>query len=261
MESSLTSGNNFGLTFLGTGTSTGVPVLRCHCPTCTSSDPRDRRLRTSALITTPAGKNILIDCGPDFRQQILREDSPDLEALLITHSHYDHVGGIDDLRPYCDRGPFPVYCRKDVADDLKDRNPWSFAKNLYPGVPTFDIHTLLEGIPVKIADVQVLPIAVKHGKLDILGFRIGPIGYITDCSYLSDESISLLRGVDTLVINALRFQPHPTHFSLEQALGAIHKINPRQAFLTHVAHHTPPTAGIPLPKNVKYAFDGLKVKI
>ena len=252
----------FSLHFLGTGTSTGVPVLRCRCATCTSADPRDKRLRASALITTPTGRNILIDCGPDFRSQLLSIGSPDLEGALITHSHYDHVGGIDDLRPYCagDR-KFPLFCRHDVHADLRSRNPWSFAEHLYPGVPTFDIRDVREFEPFMVAGTEILPVAVMHGKLPILGFRIGPLAYVTDCSSMPDESVAALRGLDTLVINALRPKPHPSHMSLEQALELIGRIRPRRAFLTHMSHDLPPQARVNLPDGVFMAFDGLEVRV
>ncbi len=248
--------------FLGTGTSTGIPQIGCKCPTCTSSDPHDRRLRASAIITLNNGKNLLMDCGPDFRQQIIDAGAPDLEALLISHSHYDHVSGIDDLRPYC-KGEidFPTYCQKDVADDLRHRNPWSFAKNLYPGVPTFEIHTIEAGKPFIVADTEILPIAVMHGKLPILGYRIGKLAYITDCKTMPKESIESLIGIDTLVVNALRHVDHPTHMTVEETLELITKIKPRQAFLTHISHDMGKEADQILPQGVKIAFDRLEIEV
>lgn len=245
--------------FLGTGTSTGIPQIGCTCSACTSSDPHDRRLRASAIVTLDNGSNILIDCGPDFRSQILAAESPPLEGLIVTHSHYDHVGGIDDLRPYCkDNRHFPTYCQADVAVDLRSRNPWSFAEKLYPGVPTFAIHEIESGVPFEIAGEKIIPLRVLHGKLPILGFRIGRLGYITDCSNMPAETIEALRGVDTLVINALRYESHPTHFTLSQALDIIGQVRPRQAFLTHLSHDMGPEHTVDLPLNVKIAFDGLE---
>lgn len=254
--------NDLHLTFLGSGTSTGVPSIGCHCATCSSIDPRDKRLRASVLVTLPSGKNILIDCGPDFRTQILRIDSPGLAALLITHSHYDHVGGIDDLRPYCAGGRnFPIYCRKDVEDDLRQRNPWSFAKDLYPGVPTFEFHNILPFKPFEIAGQEIIPLPVTHGKLPILGYRIGPLAYITDCSKISDDTVDALQGINTLVINALRPKPHLSHFSLPEALEVIDRVNPSVAYLTHMSHDMPPHARVSLPPNVHLAYDGLTVTV
>ena len=156
------------LTFLGTGTSTGVPQIGCDCNTCISDDPRDKRFRASAILTTDSGQNILIDCGPDFISQILRLSSPPLSSLLITHSHYDHIGGMDDLRPYCNGADFPIWCKSDVADDLRQRNPWSFAKNLYPGVPTFDIHEVNPYESFEILGTKVTPLLRMHARLPIL---------------------------------------------------------------------------------------------
>lgn len=259
------------LTFLGTGTSTGVPQLRCGCPTCISTDPRDRRLRASALLET-GGKRILIDCGPDFHEQMLRHGrrSADdrLDALLVTHQHYDHVGGIDDLRPYChqedmrDSG-FPVYCQWDVARDLRERLPYSFRKDPYPGAPRFDLREIEAFTPFVAAGVEILPVRVNHFILDMLGFRIGNMGYITDAKQLPEETVDAMRGVDTLVINALRRKPHMSHITLDEALGIIGRIRPRQAWLTHISHDMGTTAEVEplLPDNVSFAYDDLTIEI
>lgn len=256
--------------FLGTGTSTGVPQIGCNCPVCTSDDPRDNRLRTSALIETP-NTNILIDCGPDFRQQILRAGAPPLDALLITHSHYDHVGGIDDLRPYCNipalrhgnAGPFPVYCTQDVAHDLRTRVPYCFAEHLYPGVPTYNIHIIKPFEPFDIDDIHILPVSIMHAALPILGYiiytpdRQHSIAYVTDCKTMPPETIEALRGTDTLVINALRHTPHMSHISLSEALTLIERINPGQALLTHLSHEMGKhaEASTLLPHNIHIACD------
>lgn len=248
--------------FLGTGTSTGVPQIGCTCATCSSSDPHDARLRCSAVVELDNGKNILIDCGPDFRTQILNCGSLPLDALLITHSHYDHVGGIDDLRPYCKNGAhFPTYCTADVAADLHSRNPWSFAEHLYPGVPTFAIREITPGSPFEVAGATVTPLKVDHGHLPIVGFRIGPLGYITDCSHMPDCTVEALKGVELLVINALRIDPHPTHFSLSQSLEVIDSISPDRALLTHISHQMGPEHTVDLPSGVAFAFDGLEYKL
>lgn len=239
----------------------GIPVVGCKCPTCTSSDPKDKRLRTSALVRCK-GENILIDCGPDFRQQMLREGSPDLDAVLLTHTHYDHVAGIDDLRPYClqHQADMPIYCREDVARDLRTRLNYCFRPDPYPGVPKLDLNIIKEGVPFKIGKVEVIPLRVIHGKMKILGFRIHKLGYITDSSFLPDETIHALRGIDVLVINALRHKPHASHFNLTQALEAIEKIGPKQAFLVHLCDQMGCHDSVgPLPENVSVAFDGLKI--
>ncbi|MCM1066120.1 MAG: MBL fold metallo-hydrolase [Muribaculaceae bacterium] len=257
------------LTFLGTGTSVGVPQMRCSCPTCTSSDPRDKRLRASALIEPLEGAPaILIDCGPDFRQQMLRAGCPDLACALLTHTHYDHVGGIDDLRPYahhCPGAHFPLYCRADVAADLRARVPYCFVEHPYPGVPQFTLHELEPlqpfGLPLGqgFGTVEAVALPVMHGKLPIYGYRIGSFAYITDASEVPPETVAALAGVDTLVLNALRIEEHPSHQNLSHALDVIKLIKPRQAFLTHMSHdiglHR--EAELLLPEGVYFAADGL----
>lgn len=250
------------LRFLGTGTSTGVPQIGCKCPVCTSTDLHDKRRRASALLNVE-GKNILIDCGPDFRQQIIDAGAPDLACALLTHSHYDHVGGIDDLRPYCHRdGGFPLYCRHDVADDLRNRVPYCFKEHPYPGVPTFDIHEI-GSEPFKVGETSVIPLPVVHYKLPIVGFRIGKLAYVTDAKVIPDETFNLLEGVDTLVINALRREPHLSHMTLDEALAAISRIDPRIAYLTHLADKMGLQSEIEptLPENVRIAYDGLEIEI
>lgn len=257
------------LTFLGTGTSTGVPAIGCNCPVCRSTDPMDKRLRASVLLSFDGGHNVLIDCGPDFREQILRCGSPALDSVLITHTHYDHLGGVDDLRPYSHHAAdshFPLYLRHDVARDLRARVPYCFAEHPYPGVPTFTLNIIKEGerfFPTADRKVEFEALAIKHGKLDILGFRCGPLAYITDCSHLPEQTFKALEGVDTLVLNALRIAPHPTHFSLAESLEAVRRIEPRQAYFTHMSHdmgfHKEVDAS--LPENVHLAYDGLTIEI
>lgn len=246
--------------FLGSGTSTGVPQIGCQCPTCTSSDPRDKRLRASVLVTHQ-GHPILIDCGPDFRYQMLRAGAPNLEAVLLTHSHYDHVGGLDDLRPYCIQSEFPIYCREDVSGDLHARLPYCFGVGLRPGIPHYDIHVVDDARPFMVGDIEITPLPVMHARLPILGFRIGSMAYITDCKTMPATTLALLKGVDTLVINALRRKPHVSHMSLSQALKVIEDVSPRQALLTHMSHDMPPHADAQrlLPPGVALAYDTLTI--
>ncbi len=250
------------LKFLGTGTSTGVPQMRCDCVVCQSEDAHDKRLRASVMVAV-GETNILIDCGPDFREQMLRVGSPRLEALLITHSHYDHVSGIDDLRPYCTIGDgFPIYCKSDVATDLKERVPYCFAEHPYPGVPALNINEI-SSKPFKIGDIDILPLPVMHYKLPIVGYKIGNLAYIADAKTIPDSTIEMLRGVDTLVINALRTKEHISHMTLAQALDVINEIKPRVAYLTHLSHdmglHNEVSRR--LPENVRIAHDGLSIFI
>lgn len=192
---------------------------------------------------------------------MLRLDSPKLDALLITHQHYDHVGGVDDLRPYCTNAGFPIYCQADVAHDLHQRVPYCFAKDPYPGVPHFQLHHIEPQKPFMVKDVEVLPLQVDHYKLSILGYRIGDTAYITDANHLSDTTLQQLRGLDTLVLNALRHEPHMSHFSLSQALNVVEHLKPRRTYLTHLSHQmgryldVEPT----LPKGVHLAYDKLAI--
>lgn len=254
-------GKTIELEFLGTGTSTGVPQLLCTCSTCTSADPHDKRRRASVIVRY-RGKRLLIDCGPDFREQMLSASDPRLDALLLTHIHYDHVSGIDDLRAYCMKGAFPIYAKQDVIDDLRARLPYCFAEHPYPGVPRLDLHRI-DNKPFYIDDILIEPIPVMHYKLPILGFKIGPIAYITDCKTIDFSQITRLSGVPILVINSLREREHMSHLSLSEALEVIQLINPQHAYLTHMSHDMPRHKDVSklLPPNVKMAYDGLIVSI
>ncbi len=256
------------LTILGSGTSTGVPQLRCKCQVCSSTDPRDNRLRCSALLEIE-DKLILIDCGPDFREQMLRYHREGaLDALLITHQHYDHVGGLDDLRPYCyyncEPHDFPVYCDEVVARTLRTSIPYSFAEKRYPGVPTFDLNIVKPFKPFTAAGANVLPIPALHSveyNLQVIGFRIGPLAYLTDVKVMAPDSIEAIRGVKVLVINALRVKEHRSHLSLSEALEIIGKIKPEQAYLTHISHDLGLHREVSrtLPPGIHLAYDGLEI--
>ena len=247
--------------FLGTGTSTGVPQIGCNCPVCTSKDPRDSRMRCSAIVDVD-GKRILIDCGSDFRTQILQCDNKGLDALLVTHEHFDHVGGLDDLRPYCYPDPFPVYARQDVIDALKSRIPYCFGDHRYPGVPTFKLIPVYNE-PFSFKGVEIMPISVWHGKLPIVGYRIKDLAYITDCKTLDDCEMEKLMGVKVLVVNALRYNEHPSHQTVGDALAIIDKVKPERAFIIHVSHKIGlhEQANAKLPQNVWLAYDRLKVDV
>lgn len=251
------------LTLLGTGTSTGVPQIMCNCPVCTSTDPRDRRRRASALVETSRG-SFLIDCGPDFREQMLAIGSPRLDALLVTHTHYDHLGGVDDLRPYCYAvNGFPVYCKSDVARDLRQRVPYCFAEKPIPGVPSFKLHEIDPEAPFEVNGEVITPLPVLHLRLPIVGFKIGNLAYITDCKLMPESTIEKMKGINTLVINALRIADHPSHMSLEECLALIKRINPRRAWLTHMSHHIGLHAQVDptLPPGIHLAYDGLSIDI
>lgn len=250
------------LRFLGTGTSTGVPSIGCNCATCRSTDPRDHRLRASALLSA-GDNNILIDAGPDFRQQILAADSPELDALLITHTHYDHVGGIDDLRPYCYPDGFDIYAQHADIDDLRHKVPYCFAEHPYPGAPVLHPHVIEPMKPFSINGLEILPLPIKHYMLDILGYKIGNLAYITDAKVIPNDTINAISGIDTLVINALRHKEHISHINLSQALDIISVVKPRIAYLTHISHDLGRYTDIAptLPDNVKIAIDGTTIAI
>ena len=253
------------LTFLGTGTSQGVPVIACQCRTCKSSDVRDHRLRTSVLIQTDTGKNILIDIGPDFREQMLREDVRHLDAILITHAHRDHVGGIDDIRSfnYVQKKKMDIYGNKEALTTLQRDYHYIFEPHPFPGLPEADLHTLTGDCSFSVGETEIVPIKAMHKDLPVLGYRIGPLTYITDANHLSPAEMEKMRGTQVIVINALRKTKHFSHFCLPEALEIIAEIKPDQAYLTHMSHEMGLHAEVEteLPEGVHLAYDRLKVEL
>jgi phosphoribosyl 1,2-cyclic phosphate phosphodiesterase len=253
------------LIVLGSGTSTGVPVLGCHCEVCTSSDPRNQRTRPSVLITLPNG-NLLIDTTPEMRVQLLRERIGKVHAIAFTHHHADHLFGLDDARlfPRHIGGPVPIYCEPDTEQAIRRVFHYAFseyaARIPSGGVPQLRFESIGPGVPFEVLGQTILPIRLEHGHADVLGFRIGDLAYCTDVSRIPDASWPLLEGLDILILDALRFERHPTHFSLSEALEVIERLRPRRAFLTHLSHgfnHGPMESR--LPPGVALAYDGLSL--
>ena len=251
------------LTFLGTGTSAGVPYIGCDCEVCQSKDPHDHRLRCSALLETETTR-VLIDCGPDFRQQVLPLDFKPFDGVLLTHIHYDHVGGIDDIRPFCQFGPVDVYADKDTAKGVKHNFPYCFAQHLYPGVPLLSLHVLKPHVAISIGDIDVMPFVVMHGKMPILGFRIGKLTYITDMKTIDDKEMPYLEGTEVLVVNALRKEKeHHSHQLLGDAVDFAKRVGAQQAFFIHCTHRIGlhEEVNAQLPEGMQLAYDGLVIEI
>lgn len=250
-------------TFLGTGTSQGVPVIGCHCDVCSSEDPRDKRLRSSLLLKIN-GLNFVIDAGPDFRQQMLREKINRLQAILVTHEHVDHIFGLDDIRSFnwIQKHPTDIFAEKRVQDAIKRIFNYVFAEYKYPGVPMMELHTIKDK-PFEIENIKIIPIRCFHHKLPVLGFRVGDLTYITDTNFIPENEMKKMEGSRVLIINALRKEKHLSHFNLEQALEIIERIQPKKAFLTHASHGFGKHLDIEaeLPKNVFMAYDGLKINL
>lgn len=256
------------LTFLGTGTSQGVPVIGCRCRVCTSSDCRDRRLRTSAMVET-GGVRLVIDAGPDFRYQMLRTGVRHIGAILLTHEHKDHIGGLDDVRAF-NFVDFPTIHRIDlygtahVLACVRKDFDYAFAQDKYRGVPEIELREIVPEHAFTVKGLEVIPVSGHHSeRFEVTGFRIGKLAYLTDFKTIADAELAKLRGVEVLVVNALRFEPHYSHFNVAEALELVRRIAPREAYLTHMSHEiglyaeTEPT----LPRGVHLAFDGLEITI
>ncbi len=250
--------------FLGTGTSGGVPTLGCTCPVCTSSDPRDSRLRSSAVVTA-AGTRLLIDCGPDFRQQWLAVRpfvAPD--AILLTHEHFDHIAGLDDLRPNQAFGSVPIYAEQRVIDQLHSRLPYCFGQKHYPGSPLLDVRAVEPLRPFTVGGVDILPVRVMHGALPILGYVVGGrLGYVTDMKTMPAESGAALRGLRVLVMNALHVREHPSHQNIAEAVATARRLAARDTYFIHMSHYAGLHAEIEaaLPPSMHFAYDGLTVEV
>ena len=252
------------VTFLGTGTSQGIPIIGCKCPVCKSANTRDKRLRTSALVSV-GDKNILIDIGPDFREQMLRNDVSHLDAILVTHAHRDHVAGIDDIRPYnyYQQSPIDIYARSNAIEAIRRDYAYIFAQHIYPGLPEANLIEVSGSSVVRIGNTEVVPIEAMHKDMPILGYKMERFAYVTDANYIAPTELDKIKDMDVLVINALRQEKHFSHFSLDEALEVIAFLKPRKAYLTHMSHEMGfyDEVSRNLPKNVFLAYDGLTVEI
>ena len=252
------------VTFLGTGTSQGIPIIGSNHPVCLSTDPKDKRLRVAVLISWN-GYNYVIDCGPDFRQQMLSHPIPRLDGILFTHEHADHTAGIDDIRPFFFRqGDIPIYAMERVVYSLKRRFDYIFAdEDRYPGAPAVQVHLIDKDTPFTINDLEVIPIEAYHNRLPILGFRMHDFAYLTDVKRMEKSEIKKLKNLKVLVVNALRLEPHYSHFNLDEALDFAAKVGAERTYFTHISHllgfHAEVQKG--LPPNVFLAYDNLKITV
>ena len=253
------------VTFLGTGTSQGIPVIACQCVVCQSTDTRDKRLRTSIMIQLDDNTNIVVDTGPDFRYQMLREDVRRLDAVLVTHAHKDHTAGMDDVRAfnYQQQQSIPIYGTALTHESLKREFYYAFGEQKYPGVPRLELRPIVAGETFRVGTQSFIPIEVMHYKMPVMGFRIGNFAYITDAKTVSEESRSLLKGVDILVVNALQEEPHISHFTKDEAIAFAEEIKAKTTYLTHISHRFGKHAKIEktLPDSIQVAYDRLVIDV
>jgi phosphoribosyl 1,2-cyclic phosphate phosphodiesterase len=249
--------------FLGTGTSTGVPVVACDCEVCRSKDPHDHRLRTSVMVQAN-GHNFIIDCGPDFRYQMIREKVDDISAIVFTHGHRDHIAGLDDVRAfnYVLNKTVDVFASEEVVSSIKREFPYIFTEKRFFGAPQLEFH-IIDNNKFLVEGIEFTPVEVLHHKLSVFGFRIGNFSYITDASFISEEEKQKLKGSEILVINALRKSKHISHFSLEEAISVINEVNPGRAYITHLSHFIGlhKIVQSSLPSNIFLAYDGLQLSL
>ena len=250
------------LEFLGTGTSQGVPMIGCGCEVCTSPDPRDKRLRASVLVDY-CGRRFLVDAGPDFRQQMLRAGVSHVDAILLTHNHKDHTGGLDDIRAfnYLEKAATQIYCEKYVEESLRKEYSYAFAENKYPGAPDWNVH-IIDEKQFSIDGVEIVPIRGKHFNLPVLGYRFGDIAYCTDMNRIPEEEFAKLQGLEHFVINCVRRGRHISHFSLEGALAVAGQVGARHTWLTHLSHQLPRYEELlaELPDGIRPAYDRLVIE-
>ncbi|MCC7302873.1 MAG: MBL fold metallo-hydrolase [Bacteroidia bacterium] len=253
---------NVRLTFLGTGTSQGVPVVSCPCRICSSADPRDKRLRSSVMFTV-GGRNIVIDTGPDFRQQMLRERVKQIAAVVFTHAHKDHIAGMDDVRAFnfTSGAAVDVFAEPLVQDALRREFAYVFDGSDYPGIPKINLHTIHSGLRFFIDDIPLTPIPVLHYRLPVLGFRVADIVYITDANHIPEASRKLIRGAKVLVLNALRREKHISHFTLDEAVALAEDLRAERTYFTHISHQMGLHEEVnrELPAHIQLAWDGLTV--
>lgn len=252
------------LKFLGTGTSQGVPVIGCTCEVCTSNNPKDKRFRSSVMVTTEENRKILIDCGPDFRQQMLLNTESTVDITLLTHEHNDHVIGLDDMRPLIFKSgkDMPIYCYQRVGHEIKNRFPYAFTDIRYPGAPAFELHEICNE-PFTVFDTEIIPIEVIHYKITVFGYRFKNLAYVTDANFISDKEKEKLKDLDILILNCIRkFDPHPAHFILPDVIRLFEELKPKTLLLTHISHHL----GLhdiedeQLPPGMHLAYDGLEIE-
>ena len=251
------------ITFLGTGTSQGVPVIACNCEVCTSTDKRDKRLRSSIMVESDT-TTVVIDSGPDFRYQMLREHVQKLDALVYTHEHKDHVAGMDDIRAfnYKQQAPMDIYANTRVQNTLMREFPYVFAEHKYPGIPQVNLHTI-DDEPFNVGDINFIPIEVMHYKLPVLGYRIKDFTYITDAKTISETEKVKLKGTKILVLNALQKQEHISHFTFQEAIDLAKEIGAETTYFTHISHRLGKHADVSteLPPGIQLAYDGLKLSV